>query len=172
MVNLQHSILIYLAHIFLSILFSLIFLTEPFFFILVNPIKMYRNENVQYLACQLLLLSFDRGLFSTVAPAILKIRLLSTCNFLTFYYRQVGFSTGNWKIILTLSTRNIEILNRPLHQILMNENIFLISVLSQIWRNLGTKMVSHLKRRKKFNLVVRIWIFPIVLFICVIKLTK
>ena len=60
-----------------------------------------------------------RGLVSTgavcaLAPAIFKIRLLTTRNFLTFYYYQAGVSPHNGKIILSLSTRNIKILTRPL----------------------------------------------------------
>ena len=49
-----------------------------------------------------------------LASAIFKVGLFSTRSFLKFYYCQAGVSTRNGKILLTLSTCNIKILNRPL----------------------------------------------------------
>ena len=49
-----------------------------------------------------------------LASAIFKILIyLAPEFFLTFYYCQAGVSTRNGKILLTLSTRNIKILNMP-----------------------------------------------------------
>ena len=63
-----------------------------------------------------------------LASAIFKIRLFSTRNFLTFYYCQADVSTRDGKIILTLSTRNIKILTRPLLRFI--DKFFLFTCLS------------------------------------------
>ena len=42
---------------------------------------------------------FSAGAMDALAPTVFKIRLLSTRNFLTFYYCQADVSTCNEKII-------------------------------------------------------------------------